>query len=170
MQAAGAFAVLLLAAGATLAAEPAHSFDANGVALGGSEAQVKKAFPSALCKPLEWKSNAADRRCDDGKIQFGGAEARITFYLRKGSIQAFDVRIDNKDLARVGAFLKERYGKPLVETTEKIERQGRPAREVYKVRWEKGADHALLVSQLEKKRATLTASRGDFEEEIYRVR
>ena len=170
MQAAGVFAVLFLAAGAAHGAEPAHPFDAGGVGLGGSEAQVKKAFPSALCKPLEWKSNAADRRCDDGKISFGGAEARVTFYLRKDSIQAFDVRFDNKNLAQVGAFVKERYGKPLAETTDKIERQGKPAREVYKVRWEKGADHALLVSQLEKKRATLTVSRGAFEEEIYRVR
>ena len=153
-----------------LAAEPAGSFDANGVALGGSEAQVKKAFPSALCKPLEWSSRAADRRCDDGKIAFAGAEARITFYLRKDSIRAFDVRFDNRDLERVGAFVKGRYGKPLAETTEKIEREGKPAREVYKARWEKGADHALLVSQLEKKRASLSVSRGDFEEEIYRVR
>ena len=170
MQAAGAFAVLSLAAGAALGAEPPHPFDANGVVLGGSEAQVKKAFPSALCKPLEWKSNAADRRCDDGKIAFGGAEARITFYLKKDSIRAFDVRFDTKDLDRVGAFVKGRYGKPLAETTEKIERQGKPAREVYKVRWEKGADHALLVSQTEKKRGALSVSRGDFEEEIYRVR
>ena len=131
---------------------------------------MKKAYPSALCKALEWQSRAADRRCDDGKISFGGAEARITFYLRKDSIQAFDVRFDTKDLDRVSAFVKSRYGKPLAETRETIERQGKPAREVYKVRWEKGADHAVLVSQLEKKRSTLTVSRGDFEEEIYRVR
>ena len=159
------FAVLALGA-----AGAAHAFDANGVALGASEAQVKKAFPSALCKPLEWASRAADRRCDDAKISFGGAEARITFYLRKGSIQAFDVRFDTRDLDRVGAFVKSRYGKPLAEGTDKIERQGKPAREVYKARWEKGADRALLVSQMEKKRSTLTVSRGDFEEEIYRVR
>ena len=100
------FAVLSLAA-----AGAAHAFDANGVTLGASEAQVKKAFPSALCKPLEWSSRAADRRCDDGKIAFGGAEARITFYLRKGAIQAFDVRFDTKDLDRVSAFVKSRYGK-----------------------------------------------------------
>ena len=95
---------IFLAAGSAFAA-----FDANGVALGGTEAQVKKAFPSALCKPL--------------------AEAK-----------------------------------------EKIERGDKAAREVYKVRWESGADHAVLVSQLEKKRATLTVSRGNFEEEIYRIR
>jgi hypothetical protein len=160
----------VLAVLAFAAAGAAHAFDANGVALGSSEAEVKKAFPSALCKPLEWASRAADRRCDDGKIAFGGAEARITFYLRKGAIQAFDVRFDNKDLESVGAFVKSRYGKPLAEATEKIERQGKPAREVYKARWEKGADHAVLVSQKEKKRATLTVSRGDFDEEIYRVR
>ena len=156
---------ILLAAGSAFAA-----FDANGVALGGTEAQVKKAFPSALCKPLEWSSKAADRRCDDGKISFGGIEARITFYLRKDSIQAFDIRFDTKDVDRIAAFAKSRYGKPLAEAKEKIERGEKAAREVYKVRWESGADHAVLVSQLEKKRATLTVSRGNFEEEIYRIR
>ena len=156
----------MLAAGAATAA----AYDANGVTLGGTEAQVKKAFPSVLCKPLEWASRAADRRCDDGKIAFAGVEARITFYLRKDSIQAFDVRFDTKDLDRVSAFVKSRYGKPLAEAREKIERAEKAPREVYKARWETGADHAVLVSQLEKKRATLTVSRGDFEEEIYRVR
>jgi len=145
-------------------------FDVNGVVLGGSEAQVKKAFPSVLCKPLEWASRAAERRCDDSKIAFGGVEARVTFYLRKDSVQAFDVRFDTKDLDRVKAFVKTRYGKPLAEANEKIERPEKPVREIYKARWESGADQAVLVSQLEKKRGTLTVSRGDFEEEIYRVR
>ena len=159
------FAILsLLAAGAAL------GYDANGVNLGGSEAQIKKAFPSARCKALEWSSKAADRRCDDGKIAFGGAEARITFYLKKDSVQAFDLRFDTKDLDRVAAFVKSRYGKPFAEAKESIERDGKPARDIYKVRWEKGSDHAVLVSQLEKSRSTLTVSRGDFEEEIYRVR
>ena len=138
--------------------------------LGGTEAQVKKAFPSALCKALEWTSRAADRRCDDSKISFGGAEARITFYLRKDVVQAFDVLFDTKDLDKVAAFVKSRYGKPLAEAREKIERQGKEAREVYKVRWEKGMDSAVLVSQAEKKRAQLTVAHGNFEEEIYRVR
>ena len=155
---------IVLAAGAAL------GYDANGVNLGGTEAQVKKAFPSALCKPLEWASKAADRRCDDAKIPFGGADSRITFYLKKDSVQAFDIRFDTKDLDRVSAFVKSRYGKPLTETKEKIERADKPVREIYKVRWEKGSDHAVLVSQLEKSRSTLTVTRGDFEEEIYRVR
>ena len=43
----------------------AAAYDVNGVRLGGREVDVKKAFPTAHCKPLEWKSNAADRRCDD---------------------------------------------------------------------------------------------------------
>jgi hypothetical protein len=142
----------------------------NGVGLGASEAQVKKAFPSALCKALEWTSRAADRRCDDSKISFGGAEARITFYLKKDAVQAIDVRFDTKDLDRVSAFVKSRYGKPLAESRQAIEREGKAGREVYKARWEKGPDSAVLVSQLEKKRSTLTIAHGDFEEEIYRVR
>ena len=160
---------IVFAAIALLAAHAALAFDANGVALGGSEAQIKKAFPSALCKALEWTSRAADRRCDDGKITIGGIEARITFYLRKDAIQAFDLRFDGQNLEKAVAFLKSRYGKPAAETKEAVERQGKLAREIYKVRWEQGNDHAILVSQ-EKKRVQVTVSRGDFEEEIYRVR
>ena len=37
------------------------------------------------------------------------------------------------------------------------------------MRWEKGADRAMLVAQLEKKRANLEVSRGNFPVEIYRV-
>jgi hypothetical protein len=141
----------------------------NGVGLGAGEAQIKKAFPSARCKALEWSSRAADRRCDDSKISFGGAEARITFYLKKDVVQAFDLVFDTKDIDKVAAFVKSRYGKPLAEAREKIERQGKEPREVYKVRWEQGKDSAVLVSQVEKKRSQLTVARGNFEEEIYRV-
>ncbi|TAK46252.1 MAG: hypothetical protein EPO27_08355, partial [Betaproteobacteria bacterium] len=61
--------ILLIAPGA------ARAFDVNGVALGAREADVKQAFLSAYCKPLDWKSRAADRRCDDARIAFGGISA-----------------------------------------------------------------------------------------------
>jgi len=93
----------------------AWGFDANGISLGVDEEQVHKAFPSAHCRALEWKSRAAERRCDDAKIVFGGAPARITIYLKADRVQAFDVRFDEHDLQRVAAFLKQRYGKPLAE-------------------------------------------------------
>ena len=154
-----------------LASAPALAYDANGVELGGTEAQVKARFPSIRCKPLEWKSDAADRRCDDAKIPFaGGVQARITFYLKNDAIQAFDLRFDMKDLERVSAFLKTRYGKPLAEATEVISRPEKEDRKVYKARWEKGTDKAVLSAQLETKTATLEVQRGTFETEIYRVR
>ena len=57
----------------------ALAYDANGAALGASEAEVMKRFPSARCQALEWKSKAADRRCDDAKMAFaGGVPGRIT--------------------------------------------------------------------------------------------
>jgi hypothetical protein len=87
---------------------PARAFDANGVSLGGREAEVKKAFPSARCKPLEWRSEAADRRCDDAEISLGGIPARITFYLKRDAVQGFDLRFDTRDLERMSAFLKKR--------------------------------------------------------------
>src|SRR5216117_1212999 len=89
-----------------LAALPAAAYDVNGVALGARESEVKKKFPSIHCKELEWKSLAAERRCDDSRVAFGGAEVRITFYLRKDQVQAFDIRFDSRDTDRVAACAK----------------------------------------------------------------
>ena len=149
---------------------PALAYDVNGVKLGGHEIEVKKAYPSVRCKPLEWKSDAADRRCDDSKISLGGVEARITVFLKADAIQAMDLRFDTKDLDRVKEALRSRWGAPLAEATETITKKDKPDRKVFKMRWEKGADRAVLSAQLEKKRATLEISRGTFPEEIYRVR
>jgi hypothetical protein len=153
-----------------LANPAAAAYDANGVRLGANEKELRKVFPSAHCKALEWASQAADRRCDDAKVSFGGVEARVTFYLRKDAVQGFEVRFDTKDLERVTAHAKSRFGKPVSEGKEIIERQGKPSREIFKARWEQGKDQAVLTSQLERRRSSLSVSRGDFEEEIYRVR
>jgi hypothetical protein len=154
-----------------LAALPAWAaFDANEVTLGASEKAVTLKFPSAHCKALEWASRAADRRCDDARISFGGAEARITFYLRNDAVQAFDVRFESRDAERVVAFLKSRYGAPVAETREKPVREGKTPREIYKLRWEEGRDRAVLTAHMDRRRALLSVSRGDFEEELYRVR
>ena len=150
--------------------QAALAYDVNGVKPGGREIEVKKAFPSARCKLLEWKSDAADRRCDDAKISLGGVEARITVYLKMDAIQAMDLRFDTKDLDRVKESLRARWGAPLAEATETISRKDKPDRKVFKMRWEQGAERAVLSAQLEKKRATLEISRGTFPEEIYRVR
>lgn len=144
------------------------AYDANGVALGASEREVKKSFPAAYCKPLEWKSAAADRRCDDAKVSFGGVPGRITFYLRKDVVQAFDLRFSAGDLERLVGVLKKRYGKPVSETRDTF--TSRDGRELYKALWEAGKDRATVVSQAGKSRGQLTVSRGNFEEEIYRVR
>jgi hypothetical protein len=156
---------ILFASGACAA------YDANGVALGASEKAVLQQFPSAHCKPLQWTSHAADRRCDDAKVVIGGVASRITFYLKQDRVQAFDLRFDPKDANNLAAFLKKRYGAPSGETRDQLE-QGdkRGAGELYKVHWEKGGERAVLTSQGEKRRALFTVSRGDFEEEIYRVR
>ena len=148
----------------------AFAYEVNGVKLGGREIEVKKAFPSAHCKALEWKTDAADRRCDDARISLGGVEAKITVFLKADAIQAYDLRFNIKELERVKAQLRTRWGAPLAEATEVIARRDKEDRKVFKMRWEKGADRALLVAQLEKRNATLEVSRGTFPEEIYRVR
>ena len=149
---------------------PALAYDVNGIRLGGGEIDVKKAMPSALCKALEWKSDAADRRCDDAKVAVGGVEARIAVFFKAGAAQAYDIRFDVKDLERIKAHLRKQWGEPLAEATEVIARQGKPDRKVFKMRWEKGADRAVLVAQLEKKRASLEVSRGNFPVEIYQIK
>src|SRR2546430_12010292 len=95
-----------------LAALPAAAYDVNGVALGARESEVKKRFPSIHCKEMAWKSLAAERRCDDSKVAFGGAEARLTSYLRKAARQAFDVPFDASAPERLGRLSRMRRGRP----------------------------------------------------------
>jgi hypothetical protein len=159
---------LALVAALGLAQPACAAYDANGVELGATEKDIVRHFPGAYCKALQWKSRAADRRCDDAKATFAGVEARITFYLRDDRVQAFDVRLDTRDTERVAAFLKTRYGKPSEEARSKTDARGR-ARDTYSLRWDQGDQRAVLTAQMEKRRASLTVSRGDFEEEIYRV-
>ena len=146
------------------------AYDANGVALGAPERDIRQHFPSARCKALEWESRAADRRCDDSRVAFAGIEARITFYLRKDKLEAFDLRFDSREAERVVSFLKERYGAPASEVRDSLDDKGRTPRRVYKVLWEAKGERAVLTAQFDKRRGSLLVSRGDFEEEIYRVR
>ena len=141
------------------ATQPAAAYDANGVALGSPEAAVTKNFPNATCQPLQWSSRAADRRCDDRAV-VGGVNGRITFYLKDDRVQAFDLRFDTIDTQRLAAFLKGRYGAPAREDKEKL----------YKAEWQKDGERAVLTAQSDKRRGFFTVSRGDFEEEIYRLR
>ena len=162
-----AVTALLLAAGA---AGAQVAFDVNGVKLGAREDAVKKVFPGIRCKPLEWRSDAADRRCDDARIAFASVEARVTFYLKADAVQGFDVRFDNAHLDPVTDYLKRRWGKPFSEGRETISRKNQDPRESYKVLWEHGKDRVLLSSLSTGKRVSLSGSRGNFEEEIYRVK
>jgi hypothetical protein len=146
------------------------ALDIKDIKLGAKEQDVKRHFPSAHCKALQWKSKAADRRCDDSRVNLGGVEVQVTFYLRKDAVEAFDVRFDTKQLERFVGFLKSRYGAPITETRDTYERKGEKARQVYKALWEQGKERAVLTAQLEKRRASMLVSRGDFDEEIYRVR
>jgi hypothetical protein len=155
---------------ALLAAAPAHAaYDVKDIVLGAHESDIKGKFPSAHCKQLEWKSKAADRRCDDAKVALGGIEVQVTFYLRKDVLEAYDVRFDTKELNRFVGFLKTRYGAPQSETRDTYGRKGKDTRQVYKAAWDNGQERAVLTAQTEKRRASMLVSRGDFEEEIYRV-
>jgi len=153
-----------------LLAGPALAYDLNGIRLGGREVDVIKAMPSARCKPLEWKSDAADRRCDDARVPVSGVQTRITVFLKAGAVRAYNVRFEVKQLERMKSYLRSQWGAPLAEATEIIARRDKADRKVFKMRWENGAEHARLTAQLEKKNADLEVSRGNFAEEIYRVR
>ena len=153
-----------------LLAPPVLAYELNGIAIGGKELDAKKAMPSAHCKPLEWKSDAADRRCDDARVAIGGAESRVTVFIKANVIQAYDVSFDIKDLERMKTHLKTRWGAPLAEATDVIARKNAKDRQVFKMRWEKGEERAILVAQMDKKRVSLEVSRGNFPVEIYRVK
>jgi hypothetical protein len=153
-----------------LALPAAAAYDVKGITLGAPEREIKRVLPSAHCKALEWESRAAERRCDDSRVGFGGVEVKVTFYLKKDAVEAFDVRFDTKELDRFVTFLKSRYGAPQTETRDTYEREGKRSRQVYKALWENAGQRAVLTGQLEKRRASLLVSRGDFDEEIYRVR
>jgi len=165
---------ILVAIATALLALPAHAaYDLKELKLGAAEADVRRVLPSAHCKALEWKSKAADRRCDDSRVVFGGVEVRVTLYLKKDAVEAFDVRFDTKELERFVGFLKGRYGKPVSESRDTYGggtgKDKKPGREVYKVLWEKDGERATLAAQLEKRTASMLVYRGAFDEEIYRV-
>ena len=153
-----AFLALLVAA-FHVAPSAAAAYDANNVALGASENDIKKRFPSAYCKALEWASRAADRRCDDSRITFAGVDASVTFYLRRNAVEAFDVRFDHRDLQLALKYLRQRYGTPALEGTGPLLAQ-----------WKDKAERAVLTSEKGRRRASLLVSRGAFEDEIYKVR
>src|SRR5689334_14592506 len=146
--------VSLLAAGSALAA-----YDVNELRLGASESQVKKSFPNANCRALEWQSRAADRRCDDSRIRFGPIDASVTFYLKRDALEGFDVRFDRRELARVKEFVVSRYGKPAreVETPPTVE-------------WQADGERARLAGEADRRRASLLVWRGAFEDELYKIR
>lgn len=165
--------LLLLVAAAAAVAQPARAdapFAVNGVGLGSVEADIKKRYPAAHCKPLEWKTDAADRRCDDSRVVVQGSESRITYYLKAGRVVAFDVRFDSTDTPRFVLGLRGDWGAPKSESKDVIAKKGKEDREVYKVLWERGGDRALLTSMQDRKRAQLEVSRGGFADEVYRVR
>jgi len=101
-----------------------------------------------------------ERRCDDSKVVFGGAEVRITFYLKKDAVQAFDVRFEPKDTDRIAAFAKSRYGAPLAETRDNIETPGKPPARSTSCGGKRATSAPVLVAQPDKRRGTLSVSRA----------
>ena len=150
---------------AFVASAAAAAYDANDVKLGATERDIRQRFPNAHCRALEWPSRAAERRCDDSRIMFGGVDASITFYLKRDSLQAFDVRFDHREIATVLKYLQSRYGKPLAEPAA----PATPPAPVT-VEWKGTDERARLTSEPGRRRASLLVWRGAFEEEIYKVR
>ena len=145
---------------ALLIAFPALAgYDVNELPLGASEKDVQKRFPGAHCRPLEWPTNAADRRCDDSRIKVANLEGSVTFYLRKDSVEGFDLRFEKAVLPAMSKHFLERYGKPVIADKEDI---------VYE--WKAGDEHARLTSEKGRRRASLLVWRGAFETEIYKVK
>ena len=150
---------------ALVASAASAAYDVDDVKLGASERDIKQRFPNAHCRALEWPSRAAQRRCDDSRIMFGGADASVTFYLKHDSVEGFDVRFDHRDIATVLKFLQARYGKPLAEPAAPVTATAPVA-----VEWKADEERARLTSEPGRRRASVLVWRGAFEEEIYKVR
>ncbi len=148
------FLAVALAA-APIAAAPPVAFDIDGLTLGASEADVKRHYPYANCRALEWTSKAADRRCDDSRIKFGGIDASVTFYLKRDAVQGFDVRFDRRQLEPVKKFLRQRYGEPAAA-------RGEPE-------WKSNGERARLHAEPGNRRASLLVGRGNFDQELYKL-
>ena len=71
------------------------AYDINEIALGASEKDIKQHFPYANCRPLEWPSRAADRRCDDSRATIAGVDASVTFYLKRDAVEAMAAYADD---------------------------------------------------------------------------
>jgi hypothetical protein len=142
-----------------VALSAAAAYDLNDVTLGASEKDIKQHFPNANCRPLEWQSRAADRRCDDSRIHFAGIDASVTFYLRGDAMEGFDVRFDRRALASVKAYLVKRYGAPAKQS------ETPPSAE-----WKAQGERARLAGEENRRRASLLVWRGAFEDEVYRIR
>lgn len=144
---------------ALVAVGASAAYDMNDIALGASERDIKQRFANAHCRELEWPSRAAERRCDDSRINFGGVDASVTFYLKADAVQGFDVRFDRRDVARLLAYLRTRYGKPVAESPKLTD-----------IEWRAEGEHARLTADASRRRASLLVWRGAFDEEIYKVR
>ena len=133
----------------------------DGLALGASEQAVNKRLPNAHCQPLQWQSRAADRRCDDSRAMLAGIEVRITVYLKRDAVEAFDVRFDSRDEARMEKLATDHFGaKPVARQNEKTRT----------LHWRANAERGVLTTQPGERRASLLVWRGDFYDEIYRIR
>jgi hypothetical protein len=135
------------------------AYDVNNVMLGASEKQVKSRFPQANCQPLEWKSRAADRRCDDSRTKVGDMEASVTFYLRNDAVEGVDVRFDVRHLAAMTKYLSTRYGAPTVTAKGDV-----------KAEWKSNGERARITAEQGRRRASLFVWRGAFEDELYKIR
>ena len=139
----------------------AAEFDVNEISLGATERDIKAKFKEANCRELEWPSRAADRRCDESRIKVGGIDASVTFYLKQGALEGFDVRFEKGQFERMSKFLIGRYGKPATEKTGGLGST---------LEWKNGGERARLSAEQGRRRASLLVWRGAFEDEIYKVR
>ena len=135
------------------------ALELNEVKLGSSEQDVKKRFPQANCRPLEWKSRAADRRCDDSRVKLGGMDASVTFYLKGDAVEGFDMRFDKRNVEPMKKFLAERYGQPALIDKGDV-----------KAEWKANGERARMTAEQGRRRAALLVWRGAFERELYNVR
>jgi len=103
-------AVLLLFAGNALAA-----YDGRRRASRRERERRQEALPQRPLQAARIRKRGGRAPLRRRQAVFAGMETRITFYLKKDAVVAFDVRFDVKFTEKMASTLRGRYGKPSTE-------------------------------------------------------
>lgn len=106
----------LVAVFSSLAAIAADSTVVKGVSFGATEAQVRKAHPSAQCQRAH-DSRVGDRMCSV-KTTYAGAKSTIAYFLFDDRMEMVRIRFPGDELKDVHRAITDQYGKGKIDQSQ----------------------------------------------------